>query len=181
MGTTRVSATSKSFPDSLSACHFHSPSSIPLSCSSAVRLLPLAFSRVSGPGSVSPFPLNQFRLSSLSKTSTAPSLQDFCERSRPLNPKKGFMLSPLLQIHIGILPVCWVSNNLQPRPCYDAHHVPLRISCYRIYVFHQVSHDSLEIAWSHLPFRSPYSFSILFDPSMTVETLLSIVLLPMAF
>ena len=101
---------------------FHSPFSIPLSCSSTVRLSPLAFSGVSGPGSVSPFPLNQFRLSSQSKTSTAPALRDSCERSRPLNPRKGCMLSPFLQIHIGILPVCWVSSNAQPTPSYDAHH-----------------------------------------------------------
>ena len=74
-----------------------------------------------------------------------------------VNPRKGCTLSPFFQTHIGILPACWVSSNLQSRPSYDARHVPLRISCCRIFVFRQVSHDSLEIAWSHLPFRPPYS------------------------
>ena len=70
-------------------CHFHSPSLIPLFCSSAARLLPWVLPQVAGLGSVSPSPLNRLLLSSPSKTSTAPSPRDFCERSRPLNSRKG--------------------------------------------------------------------------------------------
>ena len=45
-------------------------------------------------------PQGQSQLSSLSKTSTALSLHNSCGLSRPLNPRKGCMLSPLLQTHI---------------------------------------------------------------------------------
>ena len=48
--------------------------------------------------------IESIRLSSPSKTSIAPSPRDFCERSRPLNSRKGCTLFPSLQTRIDILP-----------------------------------------------------------------------------
>ena len=63
---------------------------------------------VASSSSVSPSPLNQLRFSSLSKTSKAPSPRGSCERSRPLNSRKGCTLFPSLQTRIDILPFYWV-------------------------------------------------------------------------
>ena len=106
-------------------------------------------SQVSVLSSAFPFPLGQSQFSSLSRTSTTMPLHNSCRRPRPPNPRKGCMLSPLLQTRTDILIVLWVSSSLQLGLNYDARHAPPRTSCCRTSVFHQVSHDSLETVWSH--------------------------------
>ena len=95
---------------------------------------------------------------SIGSISTIFSVQNFnnsatrnsCRHFRPPNPRKDCKLFPLLQTHIDILHVLWVSHILQLGPSYDKRHAPPRISFCRISVFHQTSHGSLETTSSSL-------------------------------